>query len=283
MATWVIGDIHGCWRTLQALLERIAWDRRRDDLWLVGDLVNRGPSSLEVLRWASSKSERLTAVLGNHDLHLLARAAGVAGARKEDTLDEVLAAPDRDKLLGWLRSRPLVHHFGPWVLVHAGLSPEWNIEFTCGLAEAVAERISGPNRGSFIEMLYANRRTAWHPELEGAEQLAAASSVFTRMRMVGQDGRARLDFSGPPGGAPEGWRPWFTASAVLRQGYALLFGHWAQLGFFRAHDVACLDSGCVYGGSLSALRLEDGRLEQEPIADPVVDPDSLDTMTTGSR
>ena len=270
MATWVIGDIHGCWQTLQRLLERIAWDHRRDDLWLVGDLVNRGPSSLDVLRWACSNSERLTAVLGNHDLHLLARAAGVAGARKEDTLDEVLAAPDRSELLEWLRSRPLLHRFGPWVLVHAGLAPEWNIEFTCRLADAVTERIAGPDCDRFIEMLSANRKVAWHPELRGDQQLAASASVFTRMRMVGVDGRARLDFSGSPRGAPEGWRPWFTASAVLRQGYALLFGHWAQLGYFRAHDVACLDSGCVYGGSLSALRLEDGNLVQEPLADSVV-------------
>ena len=273
MATWVIGDIHGCWRTLQALLDRIAWDRRRDDLWLVGDLVNRGPSSLEVLRWAYSNRERLTAVLGNHDLHLLARAAGAAKAREEDTLDEVLAAPDSDELLRWLRARPLVHHFGPWVLVHAGLSPEWNIEFTCGLADAVSRRIAGPDGDEGVTMLYANRKTSWHVELEGDELLAAAAAVFTRTRMVGQDGRAQLDFSGSPADAPKGWRPWFTASAVLRQGYALLFGHWAQLGYFRAHDVACLDSGCVYGGSLSALRLEDGRVAQEPTADPSVTPD----------
>lgn len=273
MATWVIGDIHGCWRTLQALLDRIAWDPGRDDLWLVGDLVNRGPSSLEVLRWAYSNRERLTTVLGNHDLHLLARAAGAAKAREEDTLDEVLAAPDCDELLRWLRARPLVHHFGPWVLVHAGLSPEWNIEFTCGLADAVSRRIAGPDGDQGVAALHTNRKISWHVELEGDEQLAAAAAVFTRTRMVGQDGRARLDFSGSPADAPMGWRPWFTASAVLRQGYALLFGHWAQLGYFRAHDVACLDSGCVYGGSLSALRLEDGRVAQEPTADPSVIPD----------
>jgi len=272
MATWVIGDIHGCWETLQRLLERVKWVPEQDELWLVGDLVNRGPSSLEVLRWAYEHSERLVAVLGNHDLHLLARMAGVAEAKEEDTLDEVLAAPDRDELLGWLQRRPLVHRFGPSVMVHGGLMPEWNIELACGLAEAVAVRLSGPETETFMERLVGNRKTAWRPDLEGDERLSAAAAVFTRMRMVGPNGRAYLAFNGSPDDAPEGWRPWFATSAVLRQGCALLFGHWAQLGFHRAHDVTCLDSGCVYGGSLTALRLTDGRVVHEPVADSIVAP-----------
>jgi bis(5'-nucleosyl)-tetraphosphatase (symmetrical) len=275
MATWVIGDIHGCWETLQRLLERIEWVSERDELWLVGDLVNRGPSSLEVLRWAREHSERLVAVLGNHDLHLLARAAGVAEAKEEDTLDEILAAPDRDELLGWLRARPLVHRFGPSVMVHGGLMPEWNIELTCGLADEVAVRLSGPDDKGFMEMLFGNRNTAWRPELDGDERLAAAAAIFTRLRMIGSDGQARLAFNGSPDDAPKGWRPWFATSAVLHQGYALLFGHWAQLGFHRVRDFACLDSGCVYGGSLTALRLTDGRVVHEPVADPIVAPDEL--------
>ena len=270
MATWVIGDIHGCWETLQRLLGRIEWVPEQDELWLVGDLVNRGPSSLEVLRWACENSERLVSVLGNHDLHLLARAAGVAGAKEEDTLDEILIAPDRDELLGWLRRRPLVHRFGHFVMVHGGLMPEWNIEVACGLAEAVAVRLSGPENETFMEQLVGNRKMAWRLDLEGDERLAAAAAVFTRMRMVGPDGRARLAFNGSPDDAPEGWRPWFATSAALSQGYALLFGHWAQLGFHRAHDVTCLDSGCVYGGSLTALQLTDGRVAHMPVADSIV-------------
>ncbi len=273
MATWVIGDIHGCWESLQRLLERIEWKPELDELWLVGDLVNRGPSSLEVLRWAHEHSERLVAVLGNHDLHLLAREAGVAGAKKEDTLDEILAAPDRDELLGWLRARPLVHRFGPFVMVHGGLMPEWNIELTCGLADEVAARLSDPDDKGFMGMLFGNRNTAWRPELDGDERLAAAAAIFTRLRMIGSDGQARLAFNGSPDDAPKGWRPWFATSAVLHQGYALLFGHWAQLGFHRVRDFACLDSGCVYGGSLTALRLTDGRVVHEPVADPIVAPD----------
>jgi len=270
MATWAIGDVHGCWLTLQRLLESIRWDPSRDSLWFVGDLVNRGPSSLEVLRWAREHSGRLTVVLGNHDLHLLARAVGATKARKEDTLDEILEAPDHEELLGWLRSRPLIHRFGPYVMVHAGLAPDWNIELTTGLAEEAAARIAGPDGDDMIRMLYAGRKTAWNVDAGGDEQLAAAVAIFTRMRMIDSEGRARLDYAGPPGVAPEGWTPWYTRSAVRSQGYRLLFGHWAQFGFYRAHDAVCLDSGCVYGGRLTALCLNDRRVVQEVVVDATV-------------
>ncbi len=273
MTTWVIGDIHGCRRTLELLLERIGWRPGRDELWLVGDLVNRGPSSLEVLRWAADNRDSINVVLGNHDLHLLSRAAGVAKARKGDTLDEVLEAPDRDDLLEWLRGRPLVHRLGPFVMVHAGLMPEWNIERTCALADAAAERLAGPGHRKLLRALTARRKKGWSGDLEEDLQLAAAMAVFTRIRMVDADDRAQLGYSGLPGDAPAGWRPWFETSAVRRQGYALVFGHWAMLGYFRDHDVACVDSGCVYGGSLTALRLRDGKVVREQIVDDVVTPD----------
>ena len=273
MTSWVIGDIHGCWETLQRLLERIEWKPERDELWLVGDLVNRGPSSLEVLRWAHEHSERLVAVLGNHDLHLLARAAGVAEAKEEDTLDEVLAAPDRDELLGWLRARPLVHRFGPFVMVHGGLMPEWNIELTSGLAKEVEAQIAGVGGDKMIRNLYANRKVGWSADMRDDEQLAAAAAVFTRLRMVDSDGHARLDWTGPPGAAPDGWMPWYARSAVRSQGYRLIFGHWAQFGFYRAHDVVCLDSSCVYGGRLTALCLDDGWIVQEEAVDVTVGPE----------
>lgn len=270
MATWAIGDVHGCWMTLQRLLESIEWDGERDSLWFVGDLVNRGPSSLEVLRWAYENRGRLAVVLGNHDLHLLARAVGVAKARKEDTLDEILDAPDREELLAWLRSRSLIHRFGPYVMVHAGLAPDWNIELTTLLADAVAASIEGSEGDEVIRKLYANRKAAWTPDLQGDEQLAAATAIFTRMRMVDSDGYAQLDYAGPPGAAPVGWKPWYTRSSVRSQGYRLLFGHWAHFGFYRAQDAVCLDSGCVYGGRLTALCLNDGRVVQESAIDVVV-------------
>lgn len=273
MATWALGDVHGCWLTLQRLLETIEWDREHDSLWFVGDLVNRGPSSLDVLRWAYENRSRLTTVLGNHDLHLLARAVGAAKAREEDTLDEILEAPDREELLAWLRSRPLMHRFGPYVMVHAGLAPDWNIELTAGLADAVAERIDGDDGDEMIRKLYADRKVAWSVDLRGDEQLAAAVAIFTRLRMVDSQGCAQLDFAGPPGVAPDGWKPWYTKSAVRSQGYRLLFGHWAQFGFYRAHDAVCLDSGCVYGGRLTAICLNDGKVVQEPAIDVTIQPE----------
>ena len=273
MATWAIGDVLGCWLTLERLLESICWDSDRDSLWFVGDLVNRGPSSLEVLRWAYEYRGRVKVVLGNHDLHLLARAAGAAKARKEDTLDAILAAPDREQLLGWLKARPLVHHFGPYVMVHAGLAPDWNIELTTSLAEGVAARLIGSDDDEVIRKLYANRKAVWSTDLRGDEQIAAATAIFTRMRMVDSDGSAQLDYAGPPGAAPDGWKPWYTKSSVRSQGYRLLFGHWAQFGFYRAHDAVCLDSGCVYGGRLTALSLNDGQVVQEPAADKIANPE----------
>jgi len=269
MATWVIGDVHGCWLTLERLLQRIAWQPDRDELWFVGDLVNRGPSSLEVLRWAFDNRERIEMVLGNHDLHLLSVAAGVRDAKKGDTLQEVLMAPDRDDLLNWLRTRPLIHRFGPFVMVHAGLMPEWNIERTCALAETAADRLAGPENGTFLRCLSKGRTRGERAGNEDDRQLAAAVAAMTRIRMVDGDGGARLGFNGAPRDAPPEWRPWFDASAVRRQGYAVVFGHWAMLGYHREHDVACVDSGCVYGGGLTALRLRDGRVVREPVADAV--------------
>ncbi len=269
MATWVIGDIHGCWRTFKRLLERIEWNEAHDELWLVGDLVNRGPSSLEVLRWAADHDDRVSAVLGNHDLHLLARECGAAKARKNDTLDAVLDAADRDDLLEWLRRRPVMHKFGPFVIVHAGLAPEWNIELAQGYAEAVQAEFGGEMANSFLASIHTNRKEPWHVDLPRDEQLSAAAVAMSRIRMVGPDGRAALDYTGPPGLAPEGFEPWWVSAAVLRQGYTVIFGHWAMLGFYRSRDVICLDSGCVYGGRLTALRLDDGQVVQQNVIDEV--------------
>jgi len=270
MATWAIGDIHGCWLTLQRLLEKIEWNPARDELWLVGDLVNRGPSSLEVLRWAVDHDDYVTAVLGNHDLYLLARACGVAAGKKSDTLDEVLAAPDSENLLDWLRNRPLMYQFGRFVLVHAGLAPEWNIELAHGYVDAIGMDCQGDESHSLLSAIHSNRKNPWHVDLRREDQLAAAAVAMTRIRMVGPDGRADLDYTGPPGLAPDGCSPWFASSAVLRQGYNVIFGHWAMLGLYRTRGVICLDSGCVYGGRLTALRIDDGQVVQQDVLDEIV-------------
>jgi len=269
MATWVIGDIHGCWRTLKGLLEKIEWNSTRDELWLVGDLVNRGPDSLEVLRWAVAHHDQVTAVLGNHDLHLLARACGMAAAKKSDTLDEILEAADRDELLEWLRQLPLMHQFGRFILVHAGLAPEWNIELAHGFVDAIEMDCAGDESHALLAAIEEKSRQPWHVDVAREDRLAAAAVTMTRIRMVDADGRADLDYTGAPGSAPDGYRPWFATSAVLRQGYCVIFGHWAMLGFHRTSATICLDTGCVYGGCLTALRLDDGHVVQQPLIDEV--------------
>lgn len=266
MATCVIGDIHGCFATMQRLLGQIRWDPAADKLWLVGDLVNRGPASLEVLRWAVAHDESVTAVLGNHDLHLLARAAGLAAATAGDTLDEVLAAPDRGELLDWLRRRPFIHRRGERLLVHAGLLPGWDLECALALGAAAAERLRGESWKSFLAGALDERH--WDDERTGEGEVAAAVAVFTLLRTVDDAGRPRFAYTGPPETAPEGWRPWYQAARALDEGVHVFFGHWAALGLRRAATATCLDSGCVYGNRLSALRLEDGRLFQQEICEP---------------
>ena len=264
MATYAIGDVHGCFETLKRLLRRIAFDRRQDRLWFVGDLVNRGPRSLEVLRWAVEQEDRIVVVLGNHDLHLLARAAGLAEARKRDTLEAVLAAPDRDDLLLWLRNRPFVHREGESLLVHAGLFPGWSPEDAEVLAREVEQRLRS-DRG--LKLLASfTRKTAerWQDGLPGEERARIALAGFSRLRTL--DGQERMcpDFSGPPQEAPTGCRPWFSVPGRKSLGVTVIFGHWAALGLHVEDGVAALDTGCVWGWELSAMRLDDGKIFQEP-------------------
>lgn len=264
MATYALGDVHGCFDTLQALLARIRFDRERDRLWLVGDLVNRGPDSLAVLRWAHGLGDRATVVLGNHDLHLLARAWGLAAAKPRDTLDEVLAAPDAGELLAWLRGRPLLARQGETVMVHAGLLPQWSL----AEAEALARETSAALRGEGGRPLLASLRDgdgwpAWSDDLAAGERRRLALAVFTRLRTLTADGRLDDDFGGPPQEAPDGHRPWFEIPGRKNAGARVLFGHWAALGFHLAPGLAGLDSSCAWGGHLTALRLDDGAVFQE--------------------
>lgn len=255
MATWIIGDIHGCFATLRRLLDRIAFDPARDQVIQVGDLANKGSGTLEVLRWAKGLGDQFRMVLGNHDLHLLARAAG-RRSRKEDTLDSVLDAPDREALLSWLSVQPLMLKVKETVIVHAGLMPSWSL----AEAEALAGECEAALRAGGIADLYERRKIVWSPDLDGLDRTAAALGILTRIRTVRPDGRPLLGYWGPQEDAPKGARPWFEDSVVVTQGSIVVFGHWATLGLFRAPGAICLDSGCVYGGALSAMRLEDGRI-----------------------
>ena len=264
MATFAIGDVHGCFETLQRLLRRIAFDRRQDRLWFVGDLVNRGPRSLAVLRWAVEQGDRIVAVLGNHDLHLLARAAGLSEVRKRDTLEEVLEAADRDDLLLWLRHRPLVHRDGKALLVHAGLFPSWSPAEAERLAREVEERLRGDKGLKLLAAIDQKTAERWSDDLTGFDRARAALAGFARLRTLDDQDRMCPDFSGPPRVAPKGCRPWFSISGRKSAGVKVLFGHWAALGLYVEDGIAALDTGCAWGRELTALRLDDGKIFQEP-------------------
>jgi bis(5'-nucleosyl)-tetraphosphatase (symmetrical) len=260
---YAIGDVQGCLESLRALLARIDHDPARDRLWLTGDLVNRGPRSLEVLRWARDQGERLVTVLGNHDLHLLARAAGVAGKRPRDTLDDVLAAPDRDELIDWLRGRPLLHREGGLVLVHGGLLPDWSIEDAEELAREVEDGLRGPHWTGMLADWRASP-AGWRADLAPAARRSLALTAMATLRAVTTDGAMRRDFNGPPAEMPAGCVAWFDHPARRSRGARILFGHWAALGLLLRDDIAALDTGCVWGKRLTALRLDDGALFQQP-------------------
>lgn len=263
MPQYAIGDVQGCMESLRGLLARIDYQAGRDRLWLTGDLVNRGPRSLEVLRWARDQGSSVDAVLGNHDLHLLARAVGVAPRRARDTVEDVLSAPDRDDLIEWLRHRPLLVRDGELLLVHAGLLPEW----TSDQAEQLARELETELRGPRWTKLLASWRGApgsWRTDLDTGPRRALALSAMATVRAVNAEGAMRRDFNGPPSEAPPGCVPWFDHPARRSRDVRVVFGHWAALGLLLRDDVAALDTGCVWGGKLTALRLDDGAVFQQP-------------------
>lgn len=268
MATWAIGDIQGCFATLQLLLRRIQFDPAEDRLLLVGDLVNRGPSSLEVLRWARDAGGSLVAVLGNHDIKLLARDCGAWDDSHDDTLGPVLDAPDRRELVEWLAARPFAHVHDQVLVVHAGLPPTWSAHEAAALAEEASEALRGRDRRKLLEALREHPPRAWDENLTGWPRLAFIVNALTRLRTCTPDGIACESFTGSPEAAPEGCVPWFDLPRRSHDA-RIVFGHWAALGVLIRKDVVALDSGCVWGRHLSAWCLEDGRLEQEACADEI--------------
>ena len=261
MATYAIGDVQGCCDELQELLARIGFDRARDRLWFVGDLVNRGPMSLEVLRAVRALGDAAVVVLGNHDLHLLAVAEGFARKRADDTLDAVLNASDREELLGWLRGRPMMHADGRYALVHAGLLPQWSVDRALALAAEVETTLRGAGFRSFLGRMYGGTPERWDERLEGPERLRVIVNAMTRLRFCTPEGA--MDFHVKNEQAPAGYLPWFEARGA-RAEPAIVCGHWSALGLRLTERFALLDSGCVWGGALSALRLEDRWLVQVP-------------------
>jgi bis(5'-nucleosyl)-tetraphosphatase (symmetrical) len=268
MKTYAIGDLQGCIHEGQVLLNRIAEDAGGPAaIVFVGDLVNRGPESLEALRRVAAMCEasegRIEALLGNHDLHLLAVACGAQQVSKSDTFDEILAAPDRDRLMDWLRRRPLARLVGRHLLVHAGVLPQWSAEKTVALAAEVEAVLRGPDWIAFLGQMYGNQPDRWDDSLTGIARLRCIVNALTRMRFCTPDGVMEFGQK-ETGGAPEGsgLLPWFDLPGRQTRDVTVVFGHWSALGLLLRDNVVGLDSGCVWGGKLSAVCLDDRSLLQ---------------------
>jgi len=264
MSTFAIGDVQGCCTELERLLERIHFDPADDRLWFVGDLVNRGPRSLEVLQLVKGLGRAAVTVLGNHDLHLLACAYGVREPKGSDTFQDVLRAPDRDALVAWLADRPFLHRMDDYVLVHAGLHPSWNAATAMAVAEEVGDALSRDPRATLDALRRSPPPPLWQDTLRGDDRLRAAVAILTRIRTCTSDGTLNLDFDGPPDRAPHGSRPWFEWPGPYADEVSVVCGHWSALGLRIEPHVVALDTGCVWGRALTAVRLDDGAVFQQP-------------------
>jgi len=259
VACYAIGDIQGCYDELRALLERIGFDRQRDRLWFTGDLVNRGPKSLETLRFVKGLGDAALTVLGNHDLHLLAAAWYPRNVRRKDTLHTILEAADRDELIDWLRCRPLLHHdevLG-FTLIHAGLPPQWDLADARARAREVEAVLCSDRIGDFLARMYGNEPDLWSDDLEGQDRLRFITNCFTRLRYCTPEGKLVLGPKGAPGSQPAGALPWFEIEHRRSRDLNIAFGHWSTLGPRNDPGIFPLDTGCLWGGQLTALRLDD--------------------------
>ena len=257
MATYAIGDIQGCYDPLQRLLDQLRFDPAHDQLWFVGDLVNRGPQSLEVLRFVKALGDSAITVLGNHDLHLLALGAGHGRLHKGDTLDAVLAAPDCDELLHWLRHQRLAWREADYLLVHAGVLPSWTVDDTLHLAAEAEAALQSDDYREFFAQMYGNAPSTWNESLTGMERLRMIVNVFTRLRYCTPAGEMDFHQKGAPGSQPAPLLPWFDVPGRQSGDATMIFGHWSTLGLIVRPDLVALDTGCLWGGHLTAIRTED--------------------------
>jgi bis(5'-nucleosyl)-tetraphosphatase (symmetrical) len=269
MSIYAVGDIQGCYAEFQQLLERIRFDPAQDRLWLVGDLVNRGPGSLEVLRLVKSLGDSAITVLGNHDLHLLAVAEGAAELHRTDTLDGILSAPDRGELLAWLRQQRLLYAEEDYVLVHAGLLPQWGVKQAANLAREVESALRSDDYATFLARMYGNAPQTWDDSLAGYKRLRVIVNAFTRMRICTPHGEMEFKFKGELEHIPAGFLPWFEVPERKSRKATVIFGHWSALGLKVTPNVIALDTGCLWGGPMTAMRLEDRQLFQVSCNSPV--------------
>jgi bis(5'-nucleosyl)-tetraphosphatase (symmetrical) len=266
---YLIGDLQGCCDPLDHLLAEIDFSPSRDRLHLLGDLVNRGPQSLPVLRRLAALGDAAQCVLGNHDLHLLAVAHGVRPPGKGDTLDAILADPRRDALLDWLRHRRMAARCCGWLLVHAGVVPQWSAGQTLALAGEIESLLRSPDIADFLPTMYGNEPRRWHPDLAGADRWRFIVNTLTRMRLCSADGELELK-KDTPGTAPPGMLPWFEHPGRLTRDTPIAFGHWSQLGLVNTPLLLSTDTGCVWGGALTAVRVDGGRRDVVQVSCPQV-------------
>lgn len=259
MAVYAFGDIQGCFDELQSALELVRFDPACDQLWFVGDLVNRGPKSLQTLRFISALGDSAISVLGNHDLHLLALASGNLKKAGKDTLAEVLDAPDAAELLHWLRHRPLLHHDQQlgFAMLHAGLPPQWDMATAASMAREVEAVLQSSDHIEYFDEMYGNKPKVWSDELSGMDRLRYITNCFTRLRFCTVDGVLGLKEKGPPGSqSPKAGIPWFEHPQRASRDTRIVFGHWSTLGYLAEHNVWAIDTGCLWGGALTLLRLD---------------------------
>ena len=269
MAIYAVGDVQGCYAELARLLDNLRFDAAADKLWLVGDLVNRGPGSLEVLRLIKSLGNSAITVLGNHDLHLLAVAEGSGKLQRNDTLDEILNAPDREALLHWLRNQRLLHSLDGYVMVHAGLLPQWSVAQAENLAREAEAALRGNDCSNFLAHMYGNTPHGWSDDLTGYQRLRVIVNAFTRMRICTKEGEMEFKFKGEVPNIPPGYLPWFDVPERATVDATVIFGHWSALGLLQRKNVIALDTGCLWGGPMSAIRLDDRQLFQAVCDNPV--------------
>ncbi len=255
MAIYAIGDIQGCYDELLRLLQKIEFNKKKDQLWFVGDLVNRGPKSLETLRFIKSLGEAAITVLGNHDLHLLAVACGVSPQRSKDTLQPILQAEDKEELLDWLRSRPLLHYNDDFCLVHAGLPPQWDFARAKKMATKVEKQLRSTHYVAFFKTMYGNTPNLWCEKLTEEEQLRFSVNCFTRMRFCDKEGRLDFKYNGKLGSQPDYLMPWFRVPKRKSAPLKIIFGHWSAIGYHEEQQCYAIDAGCLWGGQLTALKL----------------------------
>ncbi len=264
---YLVGDLQGCCDAFDRLLAEIGFSPSRDTLTVLGDLVNRGPQSLGVLQRLRELGNAADALLGNHDLHLLAVAAGVRPEHKNDTLREILDSPEREAWLEWIRARPLALERHGWLCVHAGVAPAWSAFQTLALAAEVEQMLRGPDLAIFLPQMYGNQPARWIDALQGAERWRCVINTLTRIRFV-QEADGTLDFKIKDGAkpAPPGLVPWFDAPGRASAGTPIAFGHWSTLGLVNQPELLGLDTGCVWGGALTAVRVDGGRREVVRVA-----------------